>query len=381
MTHRLKRDAGAGPVSHGRRNDSAFRAARWLSSPHLQTIWPTLFRSCPRVEVIRERVALDDGDFIDLDSTTHRKGPRLLILHGLEGCSRSHYVRGLLRAMHHRGWRATAMNFRGCSGEYNRLPRAYHSGETSDLAQIVAHLRRREPYAPLCVAGYSLGGNVVLKWLGEQGDNAEVDATVAVSVPFVLDIAAARLSRGFSRVYQWYLLRLLQKKMICKFREWERPPVDLSKHRTWRSMRAFDEAVTAPLHGFRDAQTYYRLSSARQYLGTITRPTLILHARDDPLMNETVIPSAEELSASTTLELSERGGHVGFIGGVTPARAEYWLEHRIPEFLCEQLSAAGAPLPAEVPAGMSEGRARLLSSGLPPSCSTGYAPACRPPAP
>ena len=349
MIHTTRQSVEAGAGARGRRNDSAFRAAWWLSSPHLQTIWPTFFRISPGVDLDRERVELDDGDFIDLDSTTRPEGPRLLILHGLEGCSRSHYVRGLLAAMHERGWRATAMNFRSCSGELNRLPRTYHSGETGDLARVVAHLRRREPHTPLCVAGYSLGGNVVLKWLGEQGEKAEVDAAVAVSVPFVLEVAAARLSRGISRVYQWYLLRLLQRKIANKFREWERPPVDLSGYRTWRTMRAFDDAVTAPLHGFRDAQAYYRLSSARRYLGTIARPTLILHARDDPFMSEAVIPGAEEVSASTTLELSEKGGHVGFIGGASPARAEYWLERRIPEFLCGQLSAAGAPLPAGAP--------------------------------
>ena len=356
MIHTPQRIVGADEAPHGRRDDSAFRAAWWLSSPHLQTIWPTFFRTSPRVDLERERVELDDGDFIDLDSTTHPDGPRLLILHGLEGCSRSHYVRGLLRAMHDRGWRATAMNFRSCSGEHNRLPRTYHSGETGDLARVVAHLRRCEPHTPLCVAGYSLGGNVILKWLGEQGEKAEVDAAVAISVPFVLEVAAARLSRGLSRVYQWYLLRLLQRKITSKFREWERPPVDLSGSRAWRTMRAFDDAVTAPLHGFRDAQAYYRLSSARRYLGTISRPTLILHARDDPFMSEKVIPGAEELSASTTLELSENGGHVGFIGGATPSRAEYWLERRIPEFLCGQLSAASAPLPSGGPEAPVDGR-------------------------
>ena len=337
-------DAGSGPAGrsrgprvkagrHGRLVASAFRAAWWLSSPHLQTVWPALFRPSPVVSVERERLELDDGDFIDLDSTTRCEGPRLLILHGLEGCGRSHYVRGLLAAMHQAGWRATVMHFRGCSGEPNRLPRTYHSGETGDLTRVVRELRRREAHATLCVAGYSLGGNVVLKWLGERGGEAEVDAAVAVSVPFLLDVAAVRLSHGLSRVYQWYLLRLLRRKLRAKFRGWERPPVDVSGYRTWRTMRAFDDAVTAPLHGFEDALAYYRRSSARQYLGAIARPTLILHARDDPFMNEAVIPEVRELSASTTLELSERGGHVGFVGGETPAGAEYWLERRIPGFL------------------------------------------------
>ena len=218
-------------------------------------------------------------------------------------------------------------------------PRSYHSGETDDLSRVVRELRRREAGTPLCLAGYSLGGNVVLKWLGEQGPQAEVDAAIAVSVPFLLDVAAARLTRGVSRVYQWYLLRLLRSRLVAKFRRWDEPPIDLSKHRSWRTMSAFDDAVTAPLHGFRDARDYYRRSSARRYLGTIARPTLIVHSRDDPFMSEAVIPSAGELSESTTLEVSERGGHVGFIGGSNPAEADYWLERRIPEFLDARVQA------------------------------------------
>ena len=329
----------ASTARHGRRIASGFRAAWWLSSPHLQTVWPTLCRPPPEVAVERERLELDDGDFIDLDSTMRREGPRLLVLHGLEGCSRSHYVRGLLAAMHARGWRATAMHFRGCSGEPNRSSRTYHSGETGDLSRVVRELRRREAQTPLCVAGYSLGGNVLLKWLGEQGAEAEVEAAVAVSVPFLLDVAAVRLTRGLSRFYQWYLLRLMRRKLVAKFGRWEQPPIDISGYRSWRTMSAFDDAVTAPLHGFRDAGDYYRRSSARRYLGAIARPTLILHARDDPFMSDAVIPGAGELSESTVLELSERGGHVGFIGGASPAEAEYWLERRIPEFLATRVSA------------------------------------------
>lgn len=324
---------------HGRRVESPFRAAWWLSSPHLQTVWPTFFRPPPKVAVERERLELDDGDFIDLDSTTRREGPRLLVLHGLEGCSRSHYVRGLFAAVDAMGWRATAMHFRGCSGEPNRLSRTYHSGETGDLSRVVRELRRRDAGTPLCVAGYSLGGNVLLKWLGERGAEAEIDAAIAVSVPFLLDVAAERLTRGLSRMYQWYLLRLMRRKLLTKFRRWERPPIDLSGHRSWRTMSTFDDAVTAPLHGFRDALDYYRRASARSYLADIARPTLVIHSRDDPLMSEAVIPSVEELSESTTLELSERGGHVGFIGGARPAEAEYWLERRIPAFLAEQVPA------------------------------------------
>ena len=336
------RETRSEAARHRRRARSGFRAAWWLSSPHLQTVWPTLFRPAPPVALTRERLELDDGDFIDLDWTTRPSGPRLLVLHGLEGCSRSHYVRGLSAVMHGMGWRVIAMHYRGCSGEPNRLSRTYHSGETSDLGRVVRELRRREAHAPLCVVGYSLGGNVVLKWLGERGNAAEVDAAVAVSVPFLLDVAAERLTRGLSRFYQWYLLRLMRRKVTEKFRRWDPAPIDISRPRSWRTMSAFDDAVTAPLHGFRDALDYYQRASARRYLGTIATPTLILHARDDPLMSEAVIPDPEELSESTRLELSEKGGHVGFIGGSSPAEAEYWLERRIPEFLNAQVALARA---------------------------------------
>ena len=329
----LREEPGTGATRRGRCIQSEFRAAWWLSSPHLQTVWPTLFRPTPEIPIERERLELEDGDFIDLDWTTRPGGPRLLVLHGLEGCSRSHYIRGISAVLHGMGWRVIAMHYRGCSGEPNRLSRAYHSGETGDLRQVVRELRRREAHTPLCVAGYSLGGNIVLKWLGERGAEAEVDAAVAVSVPFLLDVAADRLTRGLSRFYQWYLLRLMRRKLQEKFDRWQRPPIDLAERHSWNTMSAFDDAVTAPLHGFRDARDYYLRSSARRYLGGIATPTLILHARDDPLMTEAVIPDAEELTEPTTLELSERGGHVGFIGGSSPIDADYWLERRIPEFL------------------------------------------------
>ena len=310
----------------------AFRPAWWCRGAHLQTLWPVLVRRPPRVHLQRERLELPDGDFIDLDwlSPLKTTGPLVVILHGLEGSSDSQYARGLLAALDRRGWRAVVMHFRGCSGQPNRLPRSYHSGETGDLAYVISDLRARSPHLPLGVVGYSLGGNVLLKWLGESGSRA-IDAAVAVSVPYDLACAAERLERGTSRLYQRELVRRLHTSVERKRMHVSLPlRVDVA---TLRTFRDFDEHVTAPLHGFRGADHYYAVASSRQYLRGIRVATLLLHARDDPFMTEQAIPRPDELSVTTTLELSARGGHVGFVGGTWPWRPCYWLEQRIPEFL------------------------------------------------
>jgi predicted alpha/beta-fold hydrolase len=319
-----------------------FQAAWWCRGAHLQTLWPVLARRPPNVLLRRERLELPDGDFIDLDWLTpvEPSGPLVVILHGLEGSSDSQYARGLLAAIGKRGWRAVVMHFRGCSGEPNRLARSYHSGETGDLTHVISALRARSRHAPLGVVGYSLGGNVLLKWLGESGATT-IDAAVAVSVPFDLACAAERLERGVSRVYQWELVRRLHASVERKRARIPLPlRVDVGTLRTFRS---FDEHVTAPLHGFRGADHYYAVASSRQYLHGIRVPTLLLHAADDPFMTAQAVPRAEELSPTTTLELSAHGGHVGFIAGRWPWRPDYWLEQRIPAFLEQHLARGAEP--------------------------------------
>jgi predicted alpha/beta-fold hydrolase len=223
------------------------------------------------------------------------------------------------------------MHFRGCSGEPNRLDRSYHSGETGDVDSVVRTLLSREPRTPLAVVGFSLGGNVLLKWLAEKREDAGVAGAVAVSVPFVLGAAARRLNQGLSRTYQWLLLRNLHNKLRVKFRN-RTAPIDLERLASWRTFELFDHHVTAKLHGFEGVEDYYRRSSSRQYLADIAAPTLIVHARDDPFMTPEVIPSSEELSPTTRLEVSRTGGHVGFVAG-TPWRPRYWLEERTIAFL------------------------------------------------
>lgn len=317
----------------GKLTESEFRPAWWLSSAHLQTLWAPLFRRPTRLQLRRERFELDDGDFLDLDWTTGESGPVVLVLHGLEGSSQSPYALGLLAALQRRGWRGAVMHFRGCSEEPNRLERSYHSGETGDLSTVVNRLRSREPDMKLGVIGCSLGGNVLLKWLGETGEKAPIDAAVAVCVPFLLGDVADRLDRGFSRVYRQHLLRALRRKLRRKYSTRAPPPeLDFRVIERAKTMRSFDDAVTAPLHGFANAEEYYRCSSCRQFLGSIARPTLILHALDDPFMIEAVVPERDELSPTTRLELSARGGHVGFVNG-PPWKPGYWLEDRVPAFV------------------------------------------------
>lgn len=316
--------------------DGNFKPAWWCRGPHMQTLWARLVRYAPSIELRRERLELPDGDFIDLDWTKNKSGPIVIVLHGLEGSSDSPYARGILKAIDAHGWRGVVMHFRGCSGEPNRLPRSYHSGDTGDIAYFVETLRQREPRARLAIIGYSLGGNVLLKWLGKTREQASISAAVAVSVPFVLHHAAERLQRGFSRVYQWQLLRSLRANILQKKQRMEMP-LKVDDLTQLKNFREFDEHVTAQLHGFDSADHYYTVASSRQYLQGIAVPTLILHAQDDPFMTEKTIPRKEEFSKAVTLEVFARGGHVGFVSGLWPWRPRYWLEQRIPKFLANYL--------------------------------------------
>ena len=320
-------DAG---ISSQRIIPAAFRPAWWLPGAHLQTMWPALAPRRLQLTLQRRRVELPDGDFIDVDWVGER-GPIVVVLHGLGGASDSHYVRGMLSAIARRGWRGALMHFRGCSGEVNRLARGYHAGETGDLDTFIAMLRHNEPQTQLAVIGYSLGGNVLLKWLGERGGTAPVRAAVAVSVPFDLANAAMRVHQGFSRVYELRMLRSLKAVMSLKAAQ-QPLPWDDRAIAAITSLREFDDRITAPLHGFRDADDYYTRASCKPYLAAVATPSLVIHAADDPFMSPSVVPTVRQLSAAITLELSNHGGHVGFVAG-QPWAPHYWLESRVPAFL------------------------------------------------
>jgi len=315
-----------------------FKPAWWLPGPHLQTLWPVLLRRVAKPALYRERLELPDGDFIDLDysaelKTLPAKTPLVVVLHGLEGSSDSGYARGLLHALNQRGWTGAVMHFRGCSGEPNRLPRSYNAGDTGDLAYVVDLLQRRWPDKSLAAVGYSLGGSVLLNYLARQGKQCALSAAVAVSVPFRLEQAAWRMNQGLSRLYQWHLLRALRAGYQAKFIGRKDAPVALEELHRLRDFFQFDDQITAPLHAYRDVDDYYQRASCRPRLQQIETPTLILHARDDPFMLPQTAPEPAELGPGVSLDLSNNGGHVGFIGGPWPWRACYWLEQRIPAFL------------------------------------------------
>ena len=310
-----------------------FKPAWWLRSPHLQTLWPVFFKKRHELDLLPEQVELDDGDFIDLCWSKKDSEKTVLILHGLEGDINSHYINGIIHQLQRAGYRPVLMHFRGCSGRINRLARAYHSGETGDLAYIVEHLRKVTGRYPYAAIGYSLGGNVLLKWLGETSEKNPLKKAVAVSVPFRLHDAAARLQMGLSKIYREHLLKSLRKTYIEKFKKLKSPiDVDVSQ---LKSFWDYDDKVTAPLHGFTGAQDYYDRCSSRQYLHAISVPTRIIHSLDDPFMFDTTAPAVDELSPDIDLLLTRGGGHVGFVAGASPLRPVYWCENRIVEFITD----------------------------------------------
>ncbi|MCL9682770.1 hydrolase [Legionella maioricensis] len=323
--------------------ESRFKPAWWLTNPHAQTIYSSM-RHPVRASIDRiEKMDLPDGDFLNLAWSTAdlpENAPLVIILHGLSGCVNSSYVARFMQAFNQQGWRAVLMHFRGAGDELNRLPRAYHSGDTADLDYLIKVLDQREPESKKFVVGVSLGGNVLLKWLGEKGPTQSiVSAAVAVSVPFVLNIVADRMNSGFSRLYQTRLLNQLKEIFARKESFLKHPPEAIKRAAECQCFWTFDDQVTAPLHGFNSVHTYYRECSSRKYLKHITTPTLIIHALDDPFMTAEVLPSEDELSDSVILELSKKGGHVGFITGNTPGVPVYWLDQRIPEYISEQLGS------------------------------------------
>ena len=302
------------------------------SRSHSQTLWQYLFRRKINIELIPERLELPDGDFVDIRWTTKTTGPLVAVFHGLEGDITSPYSNAIMSYIHSLGWRAVFMHFRSCSGEMNRLERSYHSGDTDDIRYLIQVLQTRYPNIPIATVGYSLGGNALLKYLGEPGAASQIVASVAVSVPYLLHDSAISLSKGISRFYQWRLVRLLQEKIRRKFIG-KNSSININNLHKLNTFYKFDENITAPLHGFKSANEYYLKSSSKQYLSKIQVPTLLLHARNDPFMSFAAIPKAEDLSNSVILELSDKGGHVGFVGGIVPWKAEYWLEKRITDFL------------------------------------------------
>lgn len=321
--------------------ESQFKPAWWLTNAHAQTIYSSIRHPLEAPVDKDEMIDLPDGDFLNLawcGADLPDDSPLVVILHGLGGCVNSSYVARFMRAFAERGWRSVLMHFRGAGKEMNRLPRAYHSGDTGDLNYLMNVLESREPGTKKALVGISLGGNILLKWLGEQAENAKVKAAVAVSVPFVLNNVANRMNEGFSRFYQIHLLGELKSIFARKASYFRNAPEPLKKAAECECFWTFDNNVTAPLYGFSNVHAYYRECSCRRYLKHIRTSTLIIHAKDDPFMTEDILPTEQELSDSITLEVSKKGGHVGFITGNTIGVPVYWLDQRVPEYIAEQFA-------------------------------------------
>ena len=318
----------------GRMSTARFKAAWWLRGGHGQTLWSSLARRI-RLNTRFERLESPDGDFIDLDWVGD-DGPIVVVLPGLQGDLDSPHVRGLLRACAKRGWRGVLVNYRG-RGKPNRLPYSYHCGMTGDLDYVVRLLRRREPNTPIGAVGYSVGANICLKWLGEMGRRGEqlpIAAAVGVSVPFHLGVVAKKIERGFSRIYQWRLLKSLRDDLRRKMKA-----VDVGLELTREEIRGlntffkFDDRVSAPMNGFDGAEDYYAKTRSDTLLGYVSVPTLIVNARNDPLVPAHLIPDARSVSDQVTLEITNNGGHMGFVSGRWPWAPRFWLDTRVPEFL------------------------------------------------
>ena len=313
-----------------------YRAPAWLPGGHLQTLYPPLFARRPCVAYRRERWDTPDGDFIDLDwlqdsglRIQDSANPLMVLFHGLEGSSSSHYATALMAATRAAGWRGVVIHFRGCSGEINRLRRAYHSGDSAEIDWILRRLRRLNGAAPLYAAGVSLGGNALLKWLGEQRTAAleVVAAAAAVSAPVDLMAAGNALDAGFNLIYTRNFLVTMKRKALAKLAAYP----NLCDRRLMlasRTLRAFDNVVTAPLHGYRDTDDYWTNASSKPLLSHIAVPTLMINARNDPFLPAAALPHRDEVSDAVTLEFPATGGHVGFAGGSFPGHLD-WLPQRV----------------------------------------------------
>jgi predicted alpha/beta-fold hydrolase len=308
---------------------SQFNPPWLLSNAHVQTVLPAISRR-PRVVYQRERLELPDGDFLDLDWLPAASERLAILSHGLEGSSRDAAIHGMASSLHRSGWNVLAWNYRGCGGELNRLPRLYHSGETGDLAVVVEHAARR--FSRLALIGFSLGGNLVLKYLGEAPPHEAVACAAALSAP--VDLAATARALDQRRLNRMYLRRLIAS-LVCKVKAKAKhfpERIDASKTRGILGFEDFDGRFTAPVHGFRDAIDYWTKCSSRQFLSAITVPTLVLSARDDPFLTFDCFPFAEaEASTRLFLEAPETGGHLGFFSSLICDQT--WAERRVVEFL------------------------------------------------
>ncbi len=312
-----------------------FKPSFGLKNRHLQTLYSSLFRKIPMHKFDVERFELSDGDFIEChwynkQDENHNK-PIVILFHGLTGSYKSPYIQGTMEKLNKNGFESVVVHFRSCSGVMNREAKSYHSGKTDDAMEFIDSLKTRYKESKLFCIGYSLGGNMLLKLLGELAGASPISAAISVSAPMKLDICANKMDIGSSKFYQRLLVKSLNESLEKKYEMHDmKSLIDLDKKdvKKLSSFWEFDDAYTAPIHGFNSAQDYYTKSSSKQFLKHIKTNTLVIHSLDDPFMTPEILPKKNEISNHIELEIYPNGGHVGFIEG-TLFKPKYWLEERV----------------------------------------------------
>ncbi len=316
-------------------SNSTYKAPLFFRNCHVQTVFPSIFRKVEGVVYQRERISTPDEDFLDLDWSKVDSRRLGIVLHGLEGDSGRSYIKGMVKALNRIGWDALALNFRGCSEEPNKRSRMYHSGETTDIDLVIKTAMSLGRYDTIALIGFSLGGNVILKYLGESGKHIppQIKAAVTISVPCDLEACSDKLEQVSNRGYSLRFLKMLRKKLLRKSEIYP-DAIDVSALKQVKTLREFDESFTAPLHGFRNAQDYYRRSSSRQFLRNISIPTLLISSLDDPFLAPQCFPyQIAKDHDFLFLEAPFHGGHVGFVS--FNQNGEYWSENRATQFIAE----------------------------------------------
>ncbi|GHE99934.1 hydrolase [Thalassotalea profundi] len=319
---------------------STFTPAWWLSNPHLQTIAAKWFRRNEKINTFREILQLPDHDSLELAWTEipnkQEKKPIIILLHGLEGSVDSHYAKGMLQALKNQGWIGVLMHFRGCGQHPNKLGRSYHSGDIEDVTYLASLIETRYPASKKAIIGFSLGGNVLANYLAKTV-NHNISAGVMICAPFDLASCSKRINKGLSKIYQKYLINMLKNSARTKIHQNKVQHINQTQLKNITTMWDFDNQYTAPLNGFVDAQDYYHQASGKPLLNKINTPCLVLHAQDDPFLCHNSTIEQLDLNDNVHFEVSQKGGHVGFISGNNPLNPMYWLEHRVPQYLTRYL--------------------------------------------
>jgi len=322
-------------LHYNKQGVKVFSPSLLLKNKHIQTLYATFFRKKATSQVEIERFELDDGDFLEsywYHAKPQDNRPIVTLFHGLEGSFESSYIQGMMKELDAKGFASVLMSFRGCSGKENLLPRSYHSGETSDAKAWLAHVKTNYPHSKLYAVGYSLGGNMLLKLLGEEKKKSLLTKAVAVSVPMDLENSATRINQGFSKLYQKHFIDSMKYMLLKKYDRFDMQSLlghSKEEIKKIKTIIEFDEIYTAPIHGFASAKAYYQKSSSKAFLKSIQVPTLIFHALDDPFMTPSVLPShQDEVSPCIDFKISKHGGHMGFVSG-TLWHPHYWLEEEI----------------------------------------------------